>query len=295
MRTAADPSDPPKRSPTRTPWSDDCRWDSSLNCRNPAQLPRRRSRAVRRCRIAPATGIGRLRTTSGQQAGGKQPTLTTSVFSGRSRRTTRRRQRRSERSALLGLGEHFGRGDHFANLRPICSHLQGQDTQRLLTGMTCAYSPATEDRERSTAAQNRGALRVKQDAAPILTCGNAKPQAGVGAVACRWVPFEVVECRSVHPVAPNPLPRCRARHRAAAVEPGRPGPAGCRQPIVAAGRSALGAMADARSATDKLRCSRCAPATRVSSGPTHKCHAVSAADPDIGSWLGRASWRARVM
>ena len=35
--------------------------------------------------------------------------------------------------SLSGVGEHFGRGDHFANLHPICSHLQGQAMQRLLT------------------------------------------------------------------------------------------------------------------------------------------------------------------
>ncbi|GAB3186924.1 hypothetical protein GCM10027259_52340 [Micromonospora palomenae] len=58
----------------------------------------------------------------------------------------------------------------------------------------------------ATAAQNRGALRVKQDAAPTLTCENEKPQAGVGAVACNRMPFNAVEGRSVDPVAPNLLP-----------------------------------------------------------------------------------------
>ncbi len=48
---------------------------------------------------------------------------------------------------------------------------------------------------------------MKQDAPSTLTCGNEKPQAGVGAVACSRMPFGAVEGRSVHPVAPNLLPR----------------------------------------------------------------------------------------
>jgi hypothetical protein len=45
-------------------------------------------------------------------------------------------------SSLSGVGEHFGRGDHCANLHPICSQGQGQAVQPLLAAATCAYSPA---------------------------------------------------------------------------------------------------------------------------------------------------------
>lgn len=57
------------------------------------------------------------------------------------------------------VGEHFGRGDHFANLHPICSQVQGPANQGLLTALTCAHSPARQHRELSTAVQNRRAFR----------------------------------------------------------------------------------------------------------------------------------------
>ncbi|MEW2144092.1 hypothetical protein AB0869_14895 [Micromonospora vinacea] len=98
-------------------------------------------------------------------------------------------------SSLSGIGEHFGRGDLFANLHPICSQLQGQANQRLLTVLTCAHSTARRHRALSTAAQNRRALRGKQDAASDLTCWNVEPQAGLGAVA--WL------ARALAPATPG--------------------------------------------------------------------------------------------
>lgn len=139
--------------------------------------------------------------------------MTTSVFSGRSRRTACPHHRRSEPSALPGVGEHFGRGDHFANLHPICSHLQGQVIQQLLTAVTCAHSPTRGHRVLSTAAQNRAALRVKQDAPPSLTCENAILQVMVGAVQCRSLRLGAVQRRSMHRVAPNVLPGLGSRRQ----------------------------------------------------------------------------------
>lgn len=186
------------------------------------------------------------------QPGGEQRTLTTSVFSGRSRRIARSHHRRSKRFARRRPCEHFGLVDLFASERPICSHLQGQPVQQLLTAATCAYTPARQHREPSTATQNGGALRVKQDAAPTLTCGNEKTQAGVGAVACGRVPFGAVEGRSVHPVAPNLLPRPRARDRAAAARLRQIVLQVVRQKSWPLTRAAL-ADADARPATVRLR------------------------------------------
>lgn len=70
---------------------------------------------------------------SRHQPGGKQRSLTTSVFSGRSRRTALLHRRRSWPSTLRSVGEHFGRGDHFAHLHPICTHLQGVKIPEALT------------------------------------------------------------------------------------------------------------------------------------------------------------------
>ncbi|SCF33550.1 hypothetical protein GA0074696_4557 [Micromonospora purpureochromogenes] len=84
-----------------------------------------------------------------------QRSVTSSVFSARSRRTARPHHRRPKPSFLAGVGEHFGRGDHFANLHPICSQKQGQAIQGLLTAVTCAYSPARRHGSLSIAAQNR--------------------------------------------------------------------------------------------------------------------------------------------
>ncbi len=156
--------------------------------------------------MTPGNRISGTEDDSRHDPGGEQLPLTTSEFSGRSRRTACPHHRRSEPSALPGVGEHFGRGDHFANLHPICSHLQGQVIQQLLTAVTCAHSPARGHRVLSTGAQNRGALLVKQDAAPTLTCGNENVQVGVGAVGCRSGPINAVRRRSVHPSAPIPLP-----------------------------------------------------------------------------------------
>ncbi|MDG4780053.1 hypothetical protein O7614_10415 [Micromonospora sp. WMMD961] len=47
--------------------------------------------------------------------------LTNSTSTGRSRRTAQLHHGRSESSSLSGVGEHFGRGDLFANLPPICT------------------------------------------------------------------------------------------------------------------------------------------------------------------------------
>ncbi len=92
--------------------------------------------------MTPGNRISGTEDDSRHDPGGEQLPLTTSEFSGRSRRTACPHHRRSEPSALPGVGEHFGRGDHFANLHPICSHLQGQVIQELLTAATCAHSPA---------------------------------------------------------------------------------------------------------------------------------------------------------
>ncbi|MEH0986313.1 hypothetical protein [Micromonospora sp. CPCC 205556] len=46
---------------------------------------------------------------------------------------------------------------------------------------------------------------MKQDAAPTLTCENENLQAVVGAVGYRSLPLGAVQCRSVHPSAPNLL------------------------------------------------------------------------------------------
>lgn len=143
------------------------------------------------------------------RAGREQPALTTSEVSGRSHRTTHPHHRWSEASAWHGTGEHFGCGDHFAGLRPICSHLQGQAIQRLLTAATCAHSPARQHRAMSNISQKRRALCGKQDAAPTLTCGNENVQVGVGAVGHRSRPLDAVQRHSVHPSAPIPLPHSR--------------------------------------------------------------------------------------
>ena len=190
------------------------------------------------------------------------------MFSGRSRRTACPHHRRSEPSALPGVGEHFGRGDHFANLHPICFHLQGQVIQQLLTAVTCAHSPTRGHRVLST--QNRAALRVKQDAARTMTCGNAKPQAGVGAVGCGQMPFGAVQRRSGHPVAPNLLPRSRARDRVDASRLRRTVLHVVRQtpwPLA----QAVPSDANARSATIGLNCSRSAPAARLSTRQGQTC------------------------
>ncbi len=213
MRAAPDPSGAPKRSPSKKPWPGGCRWDSSLSLRDLYSQQHGQPQSRTPMRQTLLSGVSGLHDDSRHRPGGERRKLTSSVFSGRSRRTARLHHRRSKPSAVSRVGEHFVRGDHFANLHPICSPLQGQAIQQLLTAMTCAYSPARGHRVLSTAAHNRGALRVQQDAAPTLTCGNEKPQAGVGAVAHRWVPFGAVEGRSVHPVAPNLLPRSRARDR----------------------------------------------------------------------------------
>ena len=81
--------------------------------------------------------------------------VTTSVFSGRSRRPAHPHHRRSECCPLSDPGDHFGRGDHFEKLHPICTHMQGQAIQRLLTALTCEYSPIRQHRAPSTAAQKR--------------------------------------------------------------------------------------------------------------------------------------------
>lgn len=84
----------------------------------------------------------------------------------------------------------------FANLRPICSQLQDQANQRLLTALICAHSPVRRHRAPSTAAQNRGALRGRQDTAPALACGNVEPRVGVGAVEAvrrRWPQLKAVQ------------------------------------------------------------------------------------------------------
>jgi hypothetical protein len=197
----------PKGSPHRKPWSECCGWDSSLNFRDPCQRQPGRGRSHTSMRQEPLGWRRRTQNDSRHQPGGEQRTLTTSVFSGRSRRTARPHHRRSKPSALSRVGEHFGRADHFANLRPICSHLQGQAIQQLLTAVTCAYSPTRGHRVLSTAAQNRGALLVKQGAPPALTCGNARPQVRAYVVGPRSVQLNAAQRRSAHPTAPNPLPR----------------------------------------------------------------------------------------
>ncbi|MFD6679991.1 recombinase family protein [Micromonospora parva] len=79
----------------------------------------------------------------------EQRRLTTSTSTGRSRGTARPHQHRSKPSPLSGIGEHFGRGDLFADLHPTCSQLQGQAYQRLLTALTCAHSlPGDTERRR---------------------------------------------------------------------------------------------------------------------------------------------------
>lgn len=139
--------------------------------------------------------------------------------------------------------------------------MQGQVIQQLLTAATRAYSPAREHRVLSTAAQNRGSLRVKQDAARTLTCGDAKLQAGVGAVGCGQMPFGAVQRRSGHPVAPNLLPRSGARDRVDASRlPDRPAH---RSSDAVAACPSRPSDANARSATVGLNCSRSAPTAPV--------------------------------
>lgn len=142
-----------------------------------------------------------------RQSSRERQALTTSTSTGRSRHTARPNHHRPKRSPLSGVGEHFGRGDHFANLHPICSQLQGRTNRRLLTALTCAHSPTRRHRALPTAGQNHGALRGKQDATPTLTCGFVEPQVRGGAVERGPTPLDAVQGRSGHPAAPNLLPQ----------------------------------------------------------------------------------------
>ena len=54
---------------------------------------------------------------------------------------------RSTPADLSNIGEHFGCADHFANLYPICSQLQGHATRQVLAAVTCAHSPARGHRD----------------------------------------------------------------------------------------------------------------------------------------------------
>lgn len=147
-------SGPPKWSPLRNPCSEVCRWDSDPSSRDPYRRHHDGTQSRTSMRHGPRD---QRRQASGRQpapARREQRTLTASVFSGRSRHTARPHHRRSKPSSLSSVGEHFERSDHFANLRPICSHLQGRAIQRLLTAVTCAYSPARRHRLPPTATRN---------------------------------------------------------------------------------------------------------------------------------------------
>lgn len=206
MRAAPDPSGAPKRSPSKKPWPGGCRWDSSLSLRDLYSQQHGQPQSRTPMRQTLLSGVSGLHDDSRHRPGGERRKLTSSVFSGRSHRTTHPHHRWSEASAWHGTGEHFGCGDHFAGLRPICSHLQGQAIQRFLTAATCAHSPARQHRAMSNISQKRRALRGKQDAAPTLTCGNANLQVVVGVVGCRSGPVDAVQRRSVRPSAPIRLP-----------------------------------------------------------------------------------------
>ncbi len=51
--------------------------------------------------------------------------------------------------------EHFGHGDHFVTLHPICTHLQGRNTHKVLTALSCEYSPTRRHRVPLTAVHYR--------------------------------------------------------------------------------------------------------------------------------------------
>lgn len=104
--------------------------------------------------FGPPIGVSGPQLDSRHQRGGEQRTLTTSVFSGRSRRPARPHHRRSTHCRVPDRSEHFGRGDHFANLHPIYSHMQGQAIQRLLTALSWGYFTTRRHRALSTAVQN---------------------------------------------------------------------------------------------------------------------------------------------
>ena len=108
----------PKRSSPGKRWSASCWWDSSLSPRNHIDASTGTSQSHTSIRQGPLDRRQRIPGGSRHQQDGEQRTLTTSEFSGRPRRTPRPHHRRSEPSALTGVGERFGRPDHFANLHP---------------------------------------------------------------------------------------------------------------------------------------------------------------------------------
>lgn len=112
-------------------------------------------RAACRYDLARANGVSGPEDDSRHQPGGEQRTLTTSAFSGRSHPLARQHRRRSRRPSPPNVSEHFGHGDHFAKLHPICTHLQGMNTRKVLTSLTCRYSPTRRHRVPLTAVQCR--------------------------------------------------------------------------------------------------------------------------------------------
>ena len=168
----------PKGSPPRKRWSARCWWDSSLSPRNHIDAGTARARAIRRYGRALSTGANGSPDGSRHQQEGEQRTLTTSEFSGRSRPTTRLYRRRSGHPIRRGLDEHFGRGDHFANVHPIYTHLQGMNASEDLTALTCRYSPTRRHRVPLTAVQCRHRRAGPKKGAPNpMTASSLSPSA----------------------------------------------------------------------------------------------------------------------
>lgn len=205
--TTSIPLQAPKRSQRRKPCSEGCRWDSSPSfedsCRRQHGTTQSHT-SMQRDTEWLASAASRRHPTPANR-GAARPDLFGLLWEVTPHRSSSSPQVKPLR--LSDVAEHFGRGDHFASLRPICSQMQGPAIQQVLTAVTCAYSPA----RRHSLLPTDGCAKPLRTPCEAGRCtdSDVRKREAAGRGGCSCVPSGTVRCGSgpfSARVAPNLLP-----------------------------------------------------------------------------------------